>query len=261
MTAIWDPGQYLAFGGHRLRPALELLMRIPLEAPARVVDLGCGAGNVTVHLRRRWPGAEITGVDNSPEMLAAAAQAVSDVAWREYDLTAWTPDSPPDVIYANASLHWARDQAALFSRLMGLLAPGGVLAAQMPRNFGQPSHTLMADAAAAGPWAETLARLDRTVPVEGPEFYDDLLTPLSAQVDIWETRYVQVLTGENPVAEFTKGSWLKPLLDALEEPHKSGFETDYRRRVLEAYPPREDGSTLFPFTRLFVVAVKPGGTD
>ncbi len=89
-----------------------------------------------------------------------------------------------------------------------------------------------------------------------PAFYYDLLAPLSAQLDIWETRYVQVLTGENPVAEFTKGSWLKPMLDALEEPQRSGFETAYRERVLRAYPPRVDGTTLFPFNRLFIVVVK-----
>lgn len=257
----WDPEQYLTFGGHRLRPALELLLRIPLAEPARVVDLGCGAGNVTTHLRARWPRAEILGIDNSPQMLEEAAASFIRVAepgvtWLEADLTTWKPDSPPDVLYANASLHWVEDQRGLFSRLMGWLAPGGVLAVQMPRNFGQPSHTLMNDAAASGPWAERLARVEQRVPVEDPEFYHDLLAPLSTQVDVWETRYLQVLTGENPVAEFTKGSWLKPKLDALEEPWKSEFEAEYRRLVLAAYPPRKDGATLFPFTRLFMIAVK-----
>jgi trans-aconitate 2-methyltransferase len=256
MTATWDPAQYLVFGGHRLRPALELLMRIPLAAPRSVVDLGCGAGNVTAHLRRRWPGAAITGVDSSAEMLSAAARAEPSVTWVQADLGAWTPDTPPDVIYANASLHWIERQEPLFARLAGLLAPGGVLAVQMPRNFDQPSHTLMKVAAASGPWAQQLSEVERYVPVEGAEFYYDLLAPLCGQVDIWSTRYVQVLSGENPVAEFTKGTWLKPLLDALEEPARSGFEAEYRRRVKAAYPPREDGRTLFPFTRLFIVAIK-----
>jgi trans-aconitate 2-methyltransferase len=254
--AGWDPGQYLAFAGHRLRPALELLSRIPLAAPRHVVDLGCGAGNVTAHLRRRWPQASIVGVDTSAEMLAAAARADPAIAWVQADFATWMPGTPPDLIYANASLHWVDDQTALFTRLMGLLAPGGALAVQMPRNFDQPSHTLMHDAAAAGPWAARLAQMQRRVPVEGPAFYYDLLAPLGKQVDLWETRTMQVLTGENPVAEFTKGSWLKPLLDALDEPQRSAFEADYRGRVLAAYPPRADGTTLFPFTRLFIVAVK-----
>lgn len=263
MAATWDPNQYLAFGDHRLRPALELLMRIPLEAPARVVDLGCGPGNVTAHLRRRWPDAAITGIDNSPEMLAKAElalakmeQAGPGVEWREGDFDTWRPEAPVDVIYANASLHWAEDQEALFPRLMEYLAPGGALAVQMPRNFGQPSHTSMGEVAIKGPWAEALARVQRSAPVAEPDFYYDLLAPRCGSLDLWETRYVQVLEGENPVAQFTKGSWLKPMLDALEEPERSEFEAAYREKVLQYYPPREDGTTLFPFNRMFMVAVK-----
>jgi len=256
MAAGWDPAQYLTFGDHRLRPALELLQRIPLQAPAQVVDLGCGAGNVTAHLRRRWPQAAITGVDTSRQMLDAAAKVEPSVTWVEADLATWTPPVPPDVLYANAALHWVTEQAPLFRRLVGLLAPGGVLAVQMPRNFEQPSHQLIYQAVAAGPWQARLQDVLRPVPVEGPAFYYDLLATLCAQIDLWETRYVQVLRGENPVAEFTKGSWLKPLLDALEEPQRSAFEAEYRRLVQEAYPPRADGTTLFPFNRMFIVAVK-----
>jgi trans-aconitate 2-methyltransferase len=221
-----------------------------------VVDLGCGAGNVTKSLRERWPAAAIVGIDNSPEMLAGAEKEEPTITWREGDLTTWEPEAPVDVIYSNAALQWAGDHAVLFPRLFGCLAPGGVLALQMPRNFGEPSHTSMKAAAAAGPWAETLARVARRDPVSEPAFYYGVLASRAQQVDIWETRYQQVLTGENPVAEFTKGTWLKPLLDALEEPERSGFENEYRRLVLAAYPPREDGTTLFPFQRLFIVAVR-----
>ena len=256
MAVIWDPNQYLTFGDHRLRPALELLMRIPHEAPASVVDLGCGAGNVTAHLRRRWPQAAITGVDSSPEMLAEAAQAEASVKWEQGDFSTWRPDAAVDVIYANASLHWDPEHQSLFPRLMDFLAPGGALAVQMPRNFGQPSHTSMAEVALHGPWAATLDGVQRNAPVAEPDFYYDLLAPLSSKLDLWETRYVQVLEGDNPVAEFTKGSWLKPLLDALAEPVRGDFETAYRDKVLQYYPPREDGTTLFPFNRMFMVAVK-----
>ncbi len=256
MAATWDPAQYLAFGDHRLRPALELLARIPHEAPARVVDLGCGAGNVTRFLRLRWPEAEMTGIDTSPEMLAEAAKEEPGVDWRAGSFATWQPEQPVDVIYSNAALHWEGDHQGLFPRLLGCLAPGGVLAVQMPRNFGEPSHTSMRVVAANGPWAEKLAGVMRPDPVSEPDFYYGLLAPLAAKLDMWETRYVQVLKGENPVAEFTKGSWLKPILDALEEPQRSGFEAEYRRLVLEAYPPREDGVTLFPFTRLFILAAR-----
>ena len=256
MAAKWDPKQYLAFGDHRLRPALELLMRVPLEAPASVVDLGCGAGNVTAHLRRRWPEAAITGIDSSPEMLAKAAEAEPGVLWREGDIATWQPEAPVEMIYANASLHWATEHESLFPRLMENIVPGGALAVQMPRNFGQPSHTSMAEVAMQGAWAESLTRVQRNAPVAEPDFYYDLLAPLSSHLDLWETRYVQVLEGENPVAEFTKGSWLKPMLDALDEPMRSEFETAYRERVVQYYPPRDDGTTLFPFNRMFMVAVK-----
>jgi trans-aconitate 2-methyltransferase len=253
----WDPRQYLAFANQRLRPALELLARIPLEAPARAIDLGCGTGTVTGYLRGRWPSAELAGVDNSPEMLAQAAQAAvagPPVRWEQADLATWRPAEPCDVIYSNAALHWIGDHAAQFPRLVRLLAPGGVLAVQMPRNFSAPSHVLMTTAAQAGPWRERLRGRMHAAPVADPAVYYDLLAPLCKSVDVWETEYQQVLMGENPVAEFTKGSWLKSLLDALDEPERSQFEAVYRKLVLEAYPKRHAGHTLFPFKRLFIVA-------
>ena len=256
MATTWDPQQYLSFADHRLRPALELLARIPLDAPARVVDLGCGAGNVTQHLRLRWPRAELMGIDSSEDMLAKARATDRSIRWELGDLGHWQPAEPPDVLYANASLHWLPDHDALFPRLLGQVAPGGALAVQMPRNFDAPSHTSMAEAARQGPWAERLRGLLRESPVGEPERYYDLLAPLASRVDVWETRYLQVLSGENPVAEFTKGTWLRPLLEALNEPQRSAFEAAYRALVARAYPCRPDGHTLFPFKRMFIVAVR-----
>jgi len=254
MSMTWDPQQYLAFGGHRLRPALELLLRIPLTDPAEVIDLGCGPGNVTRYLRERWPEARITGVDNSPEMLAEAAKAHPATDWVAADLAEWEPARPVDVLYSNAALQWLEGHDRLFGRLMGFLRPGGVLAVQMPRNFGAPSHTLMFEVADDGPWADRLRGIHRRSPVAEPGYYYDRLAPHAKALDIWETEYQQVLDGENPVPEFTKGSWLKTLLDALEEPLRTQFWEAYRVRVLEAYPPKADGHTLFPFKRLFIVA-------
>lgn len=253
----WNPGQYLAFADLRLRPALELLARVPHPAPRRVVDLGCGPGNVTGALRRHWPDAELTGVDNSPEMLAKAAQERipgAPVQWQSGDLALWTPTQACDVIFSNAALHWIGDHARQFPRLIGHLAPQGVLAVQMPRNFSAPSHRLMTTAAQAGPWRDRLAGRMNAAPVAEPQAYYDWLAPLCRTVDVWETEYQQVLTGKNPVAEFTKGSWLKSLLDALQEPERSRFEAEYRRLVLAAYPKRHGGKTLFPMKRLFIVA-------
>jgi trans-aconitate 2-methyltransferase len=251
----WSPEQYLKFADHRLRPAVDLLNRIGAEAPAVVYDLGCGAGNVTRLLRARWPAARIVGVDSSREMLDRAARAVPDVEWVLADLATWRPDVAPDVVYSNAALHWLDGHDRLFPALLGALAPHGTLAVQMPRNHGAPSHTGMVAAARASPARARLEAVLRESPVRPPEFYWGLLAGAAA-VDVWETEYLHALQGDAPVVQWTMGTALKPLLDALEEPARGAFLADYTRRMAEAYPRRADGTTLFPFRRLFAVATR-----
>ncbi len=252
----WNPRQYLRYGDQRLRPALELLARVPLEAPGHIVDLGCGPGNVTPSLRARWPEARLTGVDSSAEMLAAARSALPDAAWVQADAATWRPDTPPDLLYANASLHWLDDHAALFPRLFGLLAPGGVLAVQMPRNFQAPSHAGMRALAVDGPWRPALEPLLRPDPVADPAFYWDLLRRAGADPDIWEVEYLQALPGEDAITQWMLGTSLKPLADALPEDQRALFLERYRARMNSLYPRRADGVTLFPFRRLFLLARK-----
>lgn len=250
----WDPAQYLKFAGPRLRPALDLLQRIDLDAPGAIYDLGAGAGNVTRLIAARWPSAQIIGVDSSAEMLAKAAAELPQIEWQQADLDSWRPARAPDLIYSNAALHWLDDHDKLFTGLFQSLAPGGVLAVQIPRNFAARSHTSITDTALDGPWRQTLEPLLRPSPTAEPEFYYDLLSPLASQLDMWETEYLQVLDGDNPVKEWTKGTWLGPLLAALAEPQRSEFEAAYAARVAAAYPKRSDGKTLFPFRRLFMIA-------
>jgi trans-aconitate 2-methyltransferase len=254
--ATWDPAKYLEFAGPRLQPALDLLARVPVPAPAVVHDLGCGAGNVTRLLAARWPAARLTGVDGSKTMLAEAARHAPGVTWVEADLRTWAPAEPADVLFSNAALHWLDDHPRLFPRLVGQLAPSGVLAVQMPRNHGAPSHTEMVAAAGAGPWHPRLTPILRRQPVAEPAAYYEMLAPHARHVEIWETEYLHVLDGDNPVVEWTRGSALKPLLDALEEPERAGFLAEYRRRIGAAYPRRADGRTLFPFRRLFILAFR-----
>jgi trans-aconitate 2-methyltransferase len=250
----WDPAQYLKFADHRLRPAIDLLNRIDLAEPAAVYDLGCGAGNVTRHIQERWPNAHVTGVDESAAMLAKAAE-IPGINWERADLASWHPPQPADLIYSNAALHWLSHHERVFPELLGALAPGGVLAVQMPRNFLAPSHALVDDAARAGPWRRTLEPMLRPPPTAEPGIYYDLLAPRAAAVDIWETEYLHVLEGADPVVEWLKGSWLQQFLEALEEPERGAFLAVYARLVAEAYPRRPDGRTLLPFRRLFIVAV------
>src|SRR5512134_1606205 len=179
----WDPAQYLKFADHRLRPAIDLLNRVALDEPGEVYDLGAGAGNVTRLIQERWPAAHVTGVDDSATMLAKAAATAPTITWQQADLAAWRPLRPADLIYSNAALHWLTGHERLFPALLAGLAPGGVLAVQMPRNFGAPSHTLISEAARGGPWRQTLEPLLRPAPVADPAFYYDVLTPSAAALD------------------------------------------------------------------------------
>lgn len=207
-------------------------------------------------LAERWPEATVKGVDASPEMLEAARATGAKIRWIEADLAGWTPDEPPDLLFSNAALHWLDDHPALFARLLGFLEPGGVLAVQMPNNFAAPSHRAIAEIAADERWRERLSPLIRKPPVASPERYLEMLLPLTARVDVWETTYWHLLEGEDPVPAWTGGSVLRPFLAALDEHDRRYFTAAYAARMRAAYPRRADGLTPFPFRRQFLVAVR-----
>jgi trans-aconitate 2-methyltransferase len=252
----WNPEQYLAFGDHRTRPAIDLLARIALRAPVRVADLGCGPGNSTALLAERWPDAAVTGIDSSAAMLTKARASGIRANWLQADLSDWTPALPFDLLFSNAALHWLPSHAELLPRLFAQVAPGGALAVQMPLNFGAPSHVLLRELAAAGPWAGRLEMALLGEPVEAPSWYYDLLAPSAAGLDIWETEYLHVLDGDDPVLAWNRSTVLRPVQAALEPDEFAAFEADYARRLRAAYPRRPDGRTLFPFRRLFIVACR-----
>lgn len=265
-NSAWDPAQYLKFEGPRARPALDLLARVdaiavgpPIggtESPRTVFDLGCGPGNVTALLRVRWPGARVTGIDSSEAMLAEARAKHPGIAFAAADIADFRPDGPADVIVSNAALHWLSDHARLFPALARALGAGGALAVQMPHVNRQPSHLLMAESAAAGPWREkALAAMPR-YPDHAPADYYGFLAGVCRTVDIWETVYLHALSGDNAVLEWMRGAALRPLLAALSPGERDGFLADYRARLARAYPRRADGTTLFPFRRLFIVAAR-----
>ena len=256
----WDPGQYLKFGGERLRPALDLLARVTQDAPAQVVELGCGTGALTRILAERFPGAAVTGLDGSEEMLAAArkgAKPGETIHWQRADIANWKASPPAGLIYTNAALHWLPDHARLFPHLMAQLAQGGVLAVQMPRQHNALSHALIDRIANKYAYLpERMKKNPRPAPVGDPAFYYGLLRPIAAALDIWETEYLHVLKGPDPVPEFTKSTTLKPVLENLDSGDRDAYMAEYRAACREAYPPRPDGGTLFPFRRIFMVAAK-----
>lgn len=250
---VWNPKTYLAFADERTRPAAELLARVPDENPARVIDLGCGPGNSTALLRARWPNAKIEGLDSSPDMLAQAKKAGIEADWIEADVATWRAAALYDVIFSNATFQWLGDHAALLPRLAGFVKPGGTFAFQVPHNMDAPSHALMRETAAHGPWSPKLRNV-REIAVRAPQDYYDILKPHAASLDIWETEYLHILTGEDAVYHWVSGTGLRPFVQALDGAERDAFIADYKARLNVAYAPGGDGTTLLPFKRLFVVA-------
>jgi trans-aconitate 2-methyltransferase len=250
----WDPKTYLAFGSERTRAAAELLARIDCESPGTVADLGCGPGNSTALLAARWPGAAIDGIDNARAMLREARESGVPAHWIEADVAHWAPDKVYNVIYANATLHWLPDHATLLPRLISHIGGNGVVAFQVPRNFREPSHAIMQEVAAEPRWAEKLKGVGDWWNALEPERYYEILEPLCEKIDIWETRYVQSLEGEDAVYRWVSGTGLRPYADALDGKEREDFLNEYRARVARAYPRRPSGVTLFPFQRFFCVA-------
>jgi len=250
----WNPALYTRFEDERTRPAAELLARIPLESPRTAVDLGCGPGNSTELLMKRWPGAQVIGTDNSPAMIEAARQRLPDGAFELSDIADWRASEPVDVVFANASLQWIPGHDALFPRLVESLAPGGVLAVQMPDNLDEPTHRLMRETAADPRFAEAIGPADklraRILPAVA---YYDLLAPLADEVDVWRTTYHHVMQAPGDIVQWLRSTGLKPFVEALPEALQPAFLAEYESRIAQAYPARSDGRRLLAFPRLSIV--------
>jgi len=252
VSHTWDPDRYLTYADERGRPFVDLVARIGATDPGTVVDLGCGPGNLTALLAGRWPDASVVGLDSSPEMIAAARAAGSRIAYDVADLRAWTPAVPVDVVVSNATLQWVPGHLDLLPALVRAVAPGGWLAFQVPGNFDEPSHTIRDEVAAEAPYAEHTAGV--AVPSShDPAVYLDALAGLGCTVDAWETTYLHLLTGPDPVFTWVSGTGARPTLQALPDDLRPGFEAEFKRRLAAAYPERAYGVVL-PFRRVFVVA-------
>ncbi|MFD4670101.1 trans-aconitate 2-methyltransferase [Lentzea sp. NPDC058450] len=244
---MWDPAQYLAFADHRARPFYELVGRVRASSPRRVVDVGCGPGNLTASLSSRWPSAVIEAFDSSVEMVEAAQAAGVDA--RVDDVTTWKPLPDTDVVVSNAVLQWVPSHPAVVSSWLSALSSGAWLAFQVPGNYRDPSHRLIREVAGAS--LEHVFRAEK--PVLDPVAYADLLGDCST-VDVWETTYVQRLDGPDPVLEWVTGTALRPVRAALSVEDWEAYRAELAPRLREAYPRRADGTTWFPFRRIFAVA-------
>ena len=261
MTHGWDPTAYLRYAGERARPFFELLARVDALDPAYVVDLGCGPGNLTAELSRRWPNAVVRGVDSSADMIAAAATLARPgrLRFEETDLRSWQPERPVDVLVSNATLQWVPGHVELLPQLVEWLSADGWLAMQVPGNFDQPSHLLLRQLATEPPFARHLA--DVAYPAaHDPGDYLAALHAAGCTVDAWETTYLHVLTGPDPVLRWISGTGARPVLQALPEPLRREFEQQYAELLAEAYPATAHG-TVLPFRRVFAVAQRTRDLD
>jgi len=251
----WNPSLYLKFEDERTRPPRDLLAQVPLAQARRVVDVGCGPGNSTELLALRWPQAQVIGIDSSPSMVKQASERLPAARFEVADVASWQPPAGTDLIFGNAVFQWVPDHPGVLARLLAALPQGGVLAVQMPDNVEEPSHRLMAETAASGPWAEKLASAAREVLPSVGTYYD-LLKPLARHVDIWHSDYNHPLAGASAIVEWFKSTALRPYLAPLDESERAAFLADYTARIAQAYPPRVDGKVLLRFPRLFILAVR-----
>jgi trans-aconitate 2-methyltransferase len=254
----WSAKQYVAFEDERTRPARDLLAAIPPVEARSAIDIGCGPGNSTELLVERFIGATVRGVDSSPDMIEAARKRLPNVQFDTVDIGTWNESGPFDVIFANAVLQWLPDHATLLPSLAARLTPGGSLAIQMPDNLNEPSHRLMREVAAEGPWADKLASAagQRTEMASASDYYS-MLRPHCARVDVWRTTYHHPLAGgASGVVEWFKGSGLRPFLEPLDDAEKAQYLKQYQTAIEQAYPALSDGSVLLPFPRLFIVATR-----
>jgi len=255
----WDPGQYLQFAEARTRPCRELAERIGLKTPRTIIDLGCGPGNSTQVLAARFPGAALSGLDSSPDMIEAARKTGLRADWAVGDIMGWAAaaDAPVDLVFSNAAFQWVLEHGRLLPALMSRVAPGGALGFQMPANPEAPAHEAARQLAAGPLWTVFFRSPVREWDTRPPEIYYDLLAPLAAGIDLWLTDYIQVMPDAAAIVEWYKGTGLRPYLDALpDETTRTAFLAEYQARIEAAYPARADGKVLFPFRRLFCVAYR-----
>jgi trans-aconitate 2-methyltransferase len=244
---MWDPAVYRRFGAERSRPFFDLAGRVGAERPRAVVDLGCGPGDLTRTLADRWPGARVTGLDSSPEMIAKATAGPGPVEFRIADVCDWRPGPDVDVVITNAVLQWVPGHQEMLARWVRGLPPGAWFAMQVPGNFDSPGHRAARELSPVGLPAD---------PVSDAAGYAEILTAAGAVVDAWETTYLHLLPADgpdHPVLRWMEGTALRPVRAALGDAEWSTFRAELAERIIADHPVRH-GLVTFPFRRIFVVA-------
>jgi trans-aconitate 2-methyltransferase len=253
----WDAQLYLRFANERTQPSLDLVARIKVENPQHIIDIGCGPGNSTAVLRQRWPDAEVVGLDNSPEMIAAAAVSYPDQAWVLADAASWVADRHFDLVFSNAALQWLPDHERLFPHLFEQVGDGGALAVQMPAHYHGSFHQVMLEVANDPAWSHLMDPARNALTKQPPAFYYDVLQPVASHIDLWETEYNHIMESPQAIIDWFRGTGMRPFLEVLPtKAEQQRFEQLVLKGCTERYLRQKDGKVLFPFRRLFLVAYR-----
>lgn len=253
----WDSVQYLKFKNERTQPALDLANRVNVEKPTKIIDIGCGPGNSTEILRRRYPDAKILGIDSSENMIAAARKRYSDIefqlcdAGRELD----SIKEKFDIVFSNACIQWIPEHKTLLRNMMSLLKEGGAMAVQIPMNYDEPIHRIILQTAASEKWSGKFSE-KRAFYNLSPGGYFDVLSEISSGLSMWQTTYFHIMNSHEDIMEWYRATGMRPYLNALSDSDKAEFESDVKREIIKAYPEQKNGKIIFRFPRLFFIAIR-----
>jgi trans-aconitate 2-methyltransferase len=253
----WDPQQYLQFKQERTQPSIDLVARIPLDDPGTIIDIGCGPGNSTQTLRKRWPRADIVGIDKSEKMIERARADYPDQRWIVGDASRLGADRTYDIVFSNAAIQWIPEHDRLLPRLFGLVNKNGVLAVQVPANHEAPLYKILVRVSSSSTWSTYTAGCEKLITYHSAGYYYDKLVTLTREISLWETTYYHLLKSHQELIEWYRSTGMKPFLDRLPADNKrTQFEQEVLSECREFYSPQIDGKILYPFKRLFFTARK-----
>lgn len=253
----WNSKQYLKFKTERTQPAIDLVNRINVDNPGKILDVGCGPGNSTQVLYSKYPNSYILGIDISEEMLNAARKEYPNLDFKICDAGKDLSqlDGDYDIVFSNACIQWIPDHERLLTDMLNLLKKNGVLAVQIPMNFNEPIHKIIEEVTSSEKWKKYFAEQRIFYTLSQSEYYD-ILSEISGEFCIWETVYYHVMKSHNEILEWYRGTGLRPYLSVLPDNMKKEFEDEIMENLVQRYPRQRNGDIVFRFPRFFFIARK-----